>query len=276
MSLQAVVRKDFLDVRRAKLVWGVGLLYTLFTVLFFYGIGSGGGDATMYNALFSLAGISVLIVPLIAMVAAYLSVAGERESGSLKFLLSYPNDRRDVVLGKLVARSVVVAASLVFAFAVGLALAVYYFPTVDVPDFVGFVGLTLGYALTYVSIAVGISAATGSRSRAMGAAIGTWFVLNVFWNFFPINPQSIVTFVADRLGTSVSLEIQQLIWSLSPTGAYLNSLELVLPAGQIAREGPATGTPWFLEGWFMLVVLAFWFVVPLGLGLRRFERADLG
>ncbi|MFD2372307.1 hypothetical protein [Haloarchaeobius iranensis] len=56
MSLQAVVKKDFLDVRRAKLVWGVGLLYTLFAVLSFWGIGSS-SDTDIYNALFSMAGI---------------------------------------------------------------------------------------------------------------------------------------------------------------------------------------------------------------------------
>lgn len=276
MSLQAVVRKDFLDVRRSKLVLGVGSLYTLFTVLFFYGVGSSGGNAEIYGALFSMAGISVLVVPLIALVAAYLSVAGERESGSLKFLLSYPNDRRDVVLGKFVARSGIVAASLLFAFVVGLGMAFYYFAEVDVGTFIGFVALTLTYAVTYVSIAVAISAATGSRSRAMGAAIGSWFLLNVFWNFFPINPQSIATFVADKLGTSVSAEVQELIFSLSPTGAYLNSLELVFPADRIAQQGQTTATPWFLEGWFMLLILAFWLVVPLALGIWRFERADLG
>ena len=36
MSLRSVVRKDFTDVRRSKLLWFVGGIYTLFAVLIFY------------------------------------------------------------------------------------------------------------------------------------------------------------------------------------------------------------------------------------------------
>ncbi|WP_435347649.1 ABC transporter permease [Haloarchaeobius sp. HRN-SO-5] len=279
MSLRGVVRKDFLDVRRAKLVWGVGLLYTLFTVLFFYGTGSGPNAGALTDQLFGMAGIAILVVPLIALVAAYLSVAGERESGSLKFLLSYPNSRLDVVLGKLIARSAVVSAAILVAFVVGLGLGFYYFHTVDLVVYAGFVLMTLVFTLVYVSIAVGISAATSSRSRAMGAAIGTWFVLNVFWNAFPIQPRTIVQFVADQLGVEVANTTLEFVSSLSPTAAYLIALDFVLqqnPATGKGFQGATRPDAWFLEPWFMLVILAFWFTVPLALGYWRFERADLG
>ncbi|MCT9096768.1 ABC transporter permease [Haloarchaeobius sp. HME9146] len=280
MSLQGVVKKDILDVRRAKLIWGVGLLYTLFTVLFFYGTGSTSENAgELSSQLFSMAGIAVLVIPLVALVAAYLSVAGERESGSLKFLLSYPNNRLDVVLGKLVARSAVVGASVLFAFVVGLGLGFYYFDSVDLGTYFGFVGLTLLFALVYVSIAVGISAATSSRSRAMGAAIGTWFVLNVFWNSFPVTPSDIINFVADKLGLDISESVLHLITALSPSYAYFVALDFVFEVNPATGKGMVDRphlTDWFLEPWFMLVILAFWAVVPLALGYWRFERADLG
>lgn len=276
MSLQAVVKKDFLDVRRAKLVWGVGLLYTAFAVLAFWGTGSN-PNSEIYNALFSMAGVAVLIIPLVALVAAYLSVAGERESGNLKFLLSYPNSRRDVVLGKFIARSAIVVAAIVFAFVVGLGMAFYYFPTVELTDYAGFVGITLVYALSYVAIAVGISAATSTRSRAMGAAIGSWFVLNVFWNFLPIQPATVIEFLADKLGTTVSQNFKDLVWVLSPTGSYFNALSLIFPARITgAQAGETAADPFYLQPEFMFVILAFWIVVPLALGYWRFERADLG
>ncbi|WP_440989996.1 ABC transporter permease [Haloarchaeobius baliensis] len=276
MSLQAVVKKDFLDVRRAKLVWGVGLLYTLFAVLSFWGTGSS-PNSEIYNALFSMAGVAVLIIPLVALVAAYLSVAGERESGNLKFLLSYPNSRRDVVLGKFIARSAIVVAAIVFAFLVGLGMAFYYFPTVELADYAGFVAITLVYALSYVAIAVGISAATSTRSRAMGAAIGSWFVLNVFWNFLPIQPATVIEFLADKLGTSVSQNFKDLVWVLSPTGSYFNALDLIFPSRFTGGESGATAAdPFYLQPEFMFVILAFWIVAPLALGYWRFERADLG
>lgn len=279
MSVLGVVRKDVLDVRRSNLVRGVVLLYLAFTMLFFWGTGST-GNPNMYDALWLMIVVAVLVIPLIALVSAYLSIAGERQSGNLKFLLSYPNSRRDVVVGKLVARSTLVGGAVVLSYGVGLALAMYYYPEVIVGDYVAYVGLTLAYALTYVSIAVALSAATGSRSRAMGAAIGVWFVLNVFWNFFPIQPATVVNFVADKLGTSVSKYVQELIWTLSPTGAYMNSMQLIFPDSFARRVNGAVwldpNAPFYLEGWFSLLILAAWFVVPLVLGYWRFERADLG
>lgn len=279
MSLVGVVRKDLLDVRRSNLLRGIGLLYLAFTVLFFWGSGSS-GEPNMYSSLWSMITVAVLVVPLIALVAAYLSVAGERQSGNLKFLLSYPNSRRDIVVGKLIARLMIVGGAIAFAYMVGLALALYYYPEVIVNDFVAFVGLTLLYAFVYVSIAVGLSAASSTRSRAMGGAIAAWFFLNVFWNAFPINPTTIVEFLADKLGTSVSQNIKDLVSSLSPTGAYMNSMQLVFPDSVARQTGQDMwldpNTPFYLEGWFMLVILAAWLVGPLLLGYWRFQRADLG
>jgi ABC-2 type transport system permease protein len=279
MSLQGVVKKDFLDVRRSKLVWGVGLLYTLFIALFVYGTGSNANATSLTDQLFGMASIGILIIPLIALVAAYLSIAGERESGSLKFLLSYPNSRLEVVLGKLIARSAVVSGAIVVAFLVGLGMSFYYFETVELGVFAGFAALTLVYTLVYVSIAVAVSAATDSRSRAMGLAIGSWFVLNVFWNAFPIQPRTIVQFVADQIGVEVADTTLAFISSLSPTAAYLVSLDFVLTRNPTTGKGIQGATRpdvWYLEPWFMFVILAFWIVVPLALGYWRFERADLG
>jgi hypothetical protein len=51
--------------------------------------------------IWGLAGVGgALLIPLAALVAAYLSIAGERESGSIKFALSLPISRGDLVLGK--------------------------------------------------------------------------------------------------------------------------------------------------------------------------------
>jgi ABC-2 type transport system permease protein len=64
------------------------------------------------------------IVPVLALVASYLAIAGERESGTLKLLLGMPPTRREVVLGKLLGRLAVTTTAIVVAFTVGALLAV--------------------------------------------------------------------------------------------------------------------------------------------------------
>lgn len=275
MSTLSVAKKDFLDVRRAKIVWFVGAIYTFFMVLLFYFGQRGVQNPDVIQQLFGMTGIGALIVPLIALVAAYLAIAGERESGSVKYLLSIPNSRRDVVLGKYLTRSAVVAASIVFAFAVGAALAVAWYPSLEADVFVGIAALTVLYALTYVAVAIGISAATASRSRAMGAAIGFFFVTNVltFIQGFSII-DALEYLLNDLGGAGVSQEQLEFVRALiSPTMAYVYSTALAFPDD---LGGIPSDIPWYLEGEVMIVVLLAWLIVPILLGLWRFERADLG
>ncbi|WP_323171170.1 ABC transporter permease subunit [Natrialba sp. PRR66] len=278
MNAISVAKRDLLDVRRAKLIWVPVALYVLFMLLFYWGQ-SNSMNPSFYRIMLSLATIGgVLLIPLVALVAAYLSVAGERESGSVRYQLSLPVSRTDVVLGKLLSRVSVVSGALLASFAIGLVAAWTLVPemSVEYGDYAVFVALTLLYALAYVSIAVAISAATASRSRAMGGAIGFFFVFNIIWNFLPIGPAYMARFVFEELELNYAASHLEFIFSLSPTGAYLNALELAFPAEQFPGQVGSGFDVFYLQEWFMLVILVAWVVVPLGLGIWRFRRADLG
>jgi ABC-2 type transport system permease protein len=282
MSTLAVAKRDFLNVRRAKLVWAPVALYTMFMLLFFWGQ-STSDSPDFYTVIWSLLGLGgALVVPLIALVAAYLSIAGERESGTIKFTLGAPVSRSSVVLGKLVARSGVVLAGLLVSFVVGTLIAFVLVPdmTFEYGDYAVFIAITLLYALAYVSVAVAISAATASRSRAMAGGIGFFFLFNLVWNFLPVSPTQMLEFLLEELGRNPDNyeNFLELVFSLSPTGAYLNSTKLFMPDRFLQGVGnaPAAGDPFYIQGWFMLVILAAWVVVPLALGYWRFNNAQLG
>lgn len=279
MNALSIAKRDFLNVRRAKLVWVPVALYVLFMLLFYWGQ-SNSPEPSFYGIMFSLATVGgILLIPLVATVAAYLSVAGERESGSIRYQLSLPVSRTDLVIGKLLARSGVVAVALLAAFAIGVVFAWLLVPDMsfEYGEYAAFVALTLLYALTYVAIAVAISAATSSRSRAMGGAIAFFFVFNIVWYFLPVGPQTMVEFVFDELGLNYTSNHSQLIFSLSPTGAYLNGLGLAFPDATFGSgEAAATADPFYLQDWFMLVILAVWIAMPLVLGIWKFRRSDLG
>jgi ABC-2 type transport system permease protein len=280
MSVADVLRKDFKDVRRAKLVWAPALVYTLFMLLFFWGQ-TQSPNPDFYQILWGLVGVGgALLIPLIALVAAYLSIAGERESGSIKFLLGLPNTRTDVVVGKVISRSAVVTAGILVSFVVGVPAAAVLVPdmTFEYGEYAVFAAVTVLYALAYVAVAVAISAATASRSRAMGGAIGFFFLFNLVWNFLPVGPVQMIGFLSDEFGVEVSDSVTELIFSISPTGAYLNGvLKLVMPERFNAQAGAVVADPpFYIEGWFMVLILLAWVVVPLALGTWRFRRAELG
>ncbi|WP_408957038.1 ABC transporter permease [Natrinema sp. 74] len=273
MSMLAVAKKDFLDVRRAKIVWFVGALYAAFMALLFYFGQNGSSNTSVLNALWPLTIVGAMFIPLIALVTAYLAVAGERESGGIKYMLSIPNTRRDVVLGKFLTRTAIVSVSIAVAFLLSGVLVLLWYSSPEMDTLAIMAVLTALYALTYVAVAIGISAATASRSRAMGGSIAFFFITSVL-NVVGLLQPAIDYLVNDLAGLDVSMYQIAFVQSLiSPTAAYVNSTGLAFPDG--FRTIPSD-LPWFLQGKTMVVIMLVWLVVPLALGIWQFERADLG
>jgi ABC-2 type transport system permease protein len=281
MSVRAVAAKDFLDARRAKVVWFVGIHYTLLIALFFLQVrlGAGEGPPDLLVALWNMAFVGAVFVPAIALVAAYLAIAGERESGSIKHLLSTPISRRDVVLGKYVSRAGIVAASLVLGFAVAAVLALAWFDSLHAGVFVRIAALTTVYALAYVAVAIGISAATATRSRAMTGALGFYFVTNLVTLNDEISGLAGLEYVLnDVLGLGVGRDPIQFVGMLTnPTRAYLVSTVGVFPEGTAEVVGlPATDNlSWYVQPEVAVVILVIWLVAPVLFGMGRFERTEI-
>ncbi|WP_175424132.1 ABC transporter permease subunit, partial [Haladaptatus sp. W1] len=83
----------------------------------------------------------------------------------------------------------------------------------------------------------------------------------------------------DTLGVHLSAQIYEFVYLVSPPYAFQRAADLVFTDQQLYYFrviGQNATVPFFLEKWFMLVILAAWLVVPLVLGYWRFERADLG
>lgn len=284
MSASDVFHKDILDVRRANIVWYVTALYVLLTALFVYWARQNEGfpeiESEILLGLWNLIFIGAVFVPAVALVAAYLAIAGERESGSIKYLLSTPIRRRDVVLGKYLSRASIVAVAILFSFVVGAGLATVWYGSIEVGPFVGVGLLTTLYALAYVSVAIAISAATASRGRAMGVSLAFYFVTNVFVVFEGLSVLSGIEYLLnDLLGLGVGEDpVQFLGMVISPTHAYFGTT--IWPIPDSFLDAVETPTPdelvWYLQPEVALFFLLAWTIVPLLLGVWRFERVDLG
>lgn len=305
MSSLAVARKDFKDVRRAKTLWLViGLLGLISGMLAYVFRGSTGtpDSEVVQNLFYSIAGINAILLPIVVLIATYLAIAGERDSGSIKFLLGLPNSRRDVVLGKLISRLGMVTVAVAVMFVVALIISLVRFAVFPIGVFVGIFAMTVLYGAVFVGVAVAVSALTSSRSRAVAGAVGTYFV-SILVFFLPgINVRAIVRFLhEDLLGLGANIDLYQFVQYVSPFFAFQKALNLVLPermqndffkgerASQATQGGQgapgqegyeaaveAVDLPFYLTDEFGLVILAVWLVVPLALGYWRFERADLG
>jgi len=289
-----VARKDFEDAVKSKLLWGlmagfVGLL-GLLTIVGYVG---GGDDVDMVEGMANSGQLISFFVPLLALIAGYMAIVGERESGSLRVLMAYPFSRGDVVAGKFAGRTAVVVTATLVGLGVLAVLNIALAGTLPAVELAAFLALTLVLAVTFTGVAVGISSMTATRGRALALVVVVFFLLLVLWEPIAVGIYYLVN------GTRPGLEVESwylFIYQANPIGAYRFALaetldSYVWPLVQFGLEDISftevepddrlldsrTGgdIPFYLQPWFSVVTFLVWTVAPIAIGYRRFRSADL-
>lgn len=296
MTWQAVAHKDFQDALRSKWLWALSALFVLIFALppflmFYLEMGTApqqgqSGSTDMFIFLMKQ-GTSILI-PLIAIVIAYASITQERESGSLKLLLSLPHSREDVVFGKVVGRAGVLTLSIIIGFAVAFVLLLFTSLELKMMNFLLFAALTVILGLVFVGFSVGVSAASSTGRRAMVAATSTFIFLVVLWNSFA---NQTVNMLNKYVGLSDQARIQTLLFVklLNPMQSYKTLIDAFLMESALRsrifmfsvfkRQAIAStlgdSLPLYLSNAFVIVYLLAWLFVPVAVGYLVFRDADL-
>ncbi len=309
MTWAVVARKDFQDAVRSHWLWVLSALFVVVLALppaliiaDVVQLGAAGDELTTNVFVSLMRDTMTLLVPIIAVVLAYASVTGERDSGTLKLLLALPHSRRDVVAGKALGRGAVLVLPVLAGFVVA---AVVYLATpvsVDAWPFVAFAVLTALLGLVFVAISVGVSAGSRSSRASMIGAVGVYVLFTLFWNQFA---NGLVRLANDHAGVegAARVKLHLVVKVLNPTQAYktlVDSVTISLPAdaaisrevaararmvggsslqGQINRQAYVQSlgesVPLYLSDAFVLVVLLAWLVLPALLGYLVFREADL-
>lgn len=294
MTWTQVARKDFEDAARSKMVWGIMGVFVAFMgfIMIVAVTTSDNAEAHSDVALQFTAQFSQLFVPLIALIAGYMAVVGERRSGSLRILLAYPHSRRDVVLGKLVGRSAVIGLTLAVGSAVSILLAALAIESPGLGDVAGILATIVLFGGAFAGLAVGISSSVRTRGKAMALAIGSVLVFLMVWDAAAAGVYAALT------GSLPGLEAEAwyfLLKRLSPMGAFRAiaenfvdgrlgaffnlGLEEIPPETtpeQLELSNRVAGSlPFYLSDWFAGLTLVGWSIVPAALGYLRFEGSDL-
>lgn len=293
MTWQAVARKDFQDAVRSKWLWALSAIFVGLFAGSAYFVGSNiapgqQGAITTDTFLQTLGQLVItLIIPLVAIVVSYSAIVGERESGSLKLLLSLPHSRQDAVFGKLVGRSGVVALPILTGLALALVVLGVYGIGIEFGNFVLFTLLTMLLGVVFVSIAVGVSAAVSTNRRAMLGTVGLYFLFTLFWN----RVRQVLLFVNDQLSlgldTIAIVKYGLFIKYLNPVRSYQTlSARLYMETPMDARlydsgmlgqmiKQQMSELPFYLSDPVVLAQFLLWLFVPVGLGYWVFDKADL-
>lgn len=294
MTWAQVARKDFEDAVRSKMLWGIIAVFAGFmSFIILVAVGtSDTSEATGDVALGLTASLSQLFVPIIALIAGYMAIVGERRSGSLRVLLGFPHSRRDVVLGKFVGRNAVIAVTIGVGSAVSILVAAIAIEMPALDNAAGLLGSLVLMGVSFAGLAVGISAGARTRGKAMAMAIGSLLVFMLVWNAGAAGVYALVTgslpgleaeawyFLLKRLSPLEAFRVVAENFVEGPLGAFVQLGIEDIPHDatpeQLKLENRVPGAlPFYLSDWFAGLTLAAWAVIPAVLGYLRFERLDL-
>lgn len=208
----------------------------------------------------------MLIVPLMAITAGAGSIAGERERGTLIYLLAQPVSRGEVLFGKFIGLAAALSASLALGFGLSALPLAFGSGATGAGGFLGLVALTGLLAVVMLALGFAISVVSRKHGVALGVGLFAWLAL---------------VFLSDlglMAGTLVfRLRVQELfaLALLNPLQAFkmaviidLNaSLDVLGPAGLYAMQTFGGSLSWLLLG-----VLIAWGTGALGAAAVLFRR----
>lgn len=278
MSWQAVAKKDFRDAIRSRLMIAVAVIFVAFTgggiaMGSAFGIESGAVVVLILQVL--LSGMSIFI-PLIAIGIAYQAIAGERATGSLKLLLSLPNSRRDVVVGKFLGRLGVLSVAVVIGFvSMLIATAITFDGDVQASVVLTFMLAVLLLATVFVSIAVSVSAFSETTFAAAIGGFGLFVLFQFAWGGLIFLLRYVVNGFEVPGFAEAPPAWAEVLFVVNPMTGWQQATAWLLRRVADEQQPQEAAEAFYLEPWFGFVVLAFWIVLPLVVGYLQFESSDL-
>ena len=264
-----LIQKELRDALRNRwfLLYAVAFAALSLALAWFSVSGAGSyGVAGFGRTTAGLINLILLIVPLMGLTLGALSLAGEREKGTLVYLLAQPISGAELLLGKFIGLALSLTAALLIGF--GLTGALMAFSTGGGDFMVYLTLLALSVLLAVASLSLGflISAAVRRAATAVGLALFLWLVLVYFGDLGLMGTAVVLQMdVQQLLGLALVNPLQ--VFKIAAVLDLRDNLEVLGPAGIYAFRTYGAAL------WPLLVALLMaWIVAPFALATQVFKK----
>lgn len=264
-----LARKELRDAHRNR--WFVLYTATFATLslalawMAMSGLGTS-GMAGFGRTTAALINLVLLVVPLMGLTLGALSLAGEREQGTLLYLLAQPLTQTEVLLGKFVGLGLALLTALILGFGLSGLVIAWRGGAAEATVYLTLVVLAFLLALVSLSLGFLISAAVGKGSTAVGVALFVWLMLIFFGDLGLLGTALVMRLEIGQLFTAALLNPLQ-IFKIAAILDLRSNLEILGPAGTYAvRTYGSRLMP------LLLTLLVAWTILPLTFTYLAFRR----
>lgn len=264
----AIAQRELRESLRNKWLWLYALGFAaLALALSRAGLASAGyaGLGGFGRTAASLVNALLLFVPLIGLSVGAGTLAGERERGTLLYLLSQPITRAELFTGKAVGAGLAVLTALALGFGLaGLGLATSGGGAAA--TYLALGGYTFLLALSALGLGLVISAVAKKGATAGAAALLTWLALTFLGDLGVIGLTLSLRPTPTVLFASLLINPLQ-IFKLGAINSLQAGLDVLGPVGQYATYQFGTALPLLLIG-----LLIVWIGLSFAAAFRLFQR----
>ena len=268
-NILAFARRELRDALASRwfLLYTIAFAVLAVAVSFMSLAGTGShGFAGFGRTAAGLLNMVMLVVPLMAITAGAGSIAGERERGTLLYLLAQPVSRLEVLLGKFLGLAVAICASLCLGFGLSAAVLAWRAGGAGVSAFLLLVVFTCLLGASMLALGFLISVFSRKGSVATGVGLFVWLAL-VFLSDLGLMAGTIVFRLRVQEIFALAIVNPLQAFKMAVIVEMNASLDVLGPAGMYASQTYGAALPWML-----LSVLIAWGAASLAAATICFAR----
>lgn len=178
-----IARQDITGSMRSRWFLGYSLIFIIMVVLIFVsGVTESRvmGFTGLTRMLLVFIQACNIIMPIFVLITTVRTIAGDRESNVLEYMLSFPVSLFSYYFGKFIGRFIIIFLPLLFALILSLIIGALKTHQVPVDLFLLYTGLLAFNAFAFLGIGFFISSVIKSMEFALGAALFVWLFLIAF------------------------------------------------------------------------------------------------
>ena len=275
-AIITIAKKEIVDNTRNINIIIVTAVFAIITVLVsFIGTLTSGGSWNDMNATVQMMMFFIqFIVPIIGLMLGYSSIIGEIERGTMSALLAEPATRLEIIIGKFLGLSLVIAISIfigLISAGVIISLNVSEF---DFGLYMAIILYTILFGMIFISISMFFSSILKRRTQAIGMSIFTWSFFSFLWGILILMWfQLSIHMDWDEADSYFAINI------FSPVQEYLCLISVNVGGDRgmpsLGMSTMAQYFPDFYTAGVLLILMALWIIVPLILSYIAFNKRDV-
>lgn len=268
-NVLTLIQKELRDAFRNRwfLLYAIAFAALSLALAWFSVSGAGSfGVAGFGRTTAGLINLILLIVPLMGLTLGAMSLASEREKGTLIYLMAQPISSSELLLGNFVGLALALTTALLIGFGLTGVLMVFAGGGGDFGVYLTLLVLSVLLAIASLSLGFLISAAVRRAATAVGLALFLWLVLVYFGDLGLMGTAVVMQLDVEQLLALALINPLQ-VFKVAAVLDLRDNLEVLGPAGIYAFRTYGAAL------WPLLVALLLaWIVVPFAAAMLAFKK----